>query len=131
MQRPKIKARYQVVGPKLVKRHIKKCRINPETKSMEHTDEVIEEKMWMIYFPQGHSVRMNEKELRYHNLHLRPRLVDMNTGDVIDAGGDPYDLDNISNPADVQLEHDADDENNLDALMIEQPRSKRSTEARE
>lgn len=89
---PKIRARYKVVGPKMVTRTVTKATIDKETKSMNTSQVEITEKMWMVFFPQGHSTRMNEKELRFHNLHIKPRLVDMETGDILETGGDPYDL---------------------------------------
>lgn len=46
----------------------------------------------MVYFPQGHSIRVERDELVRLKYHLKPRLVDMETGDVIDRGGDPYDF---------------------------------------
>lgn len=92
MAQPKIRARYKVVGPQMVTREVTVYNFDKETGKNSAEVKSITEPMWMVYFPQGHSIRVNEKELRHHNLHLRPRLVDMNTGDVIDAGGDEFDL---------------------------------------
>ena len=98
MAPPKIRARYKVVGPKMSKVEVTKARID-ETKSLI-TEKVIEVKlMWMVYFPQGHSIRVDAAELKRRGLDMSPRLVDMNTGDVLDEGGDPYDL-----SGDVEIE---------------------------
>lgn len=104
---PKIRARYQVRSLGKVKRTINFSRMDKETKSLQQEEKVVEEAMWMVYFPQGHSIRVNEKELRRLGYHLKPRMVDMNTGDVIDTGGDPYDLSGDITPgANIVLEDD-------------------------
>ena len=89
----KIRARYKVVGPKTVTRQVTKASIDPVTKAMTTQVVDVTEPMWTVFFPQGHSTRMNEKELRYHNLHIAPRLQDLATGDILDVGGQEYDLD--------------------------------------
>lgn len=89
---PKIRARYKVVGPKQVTRIVTKATIDKETKSMNTAQVEVTEPMWMVFFPQGHSIRVNEKELRAQKLNIKPRLVDMDTGDILETGGDPYDL---------------------------------------
>lgn len=38
-------------------------------------------KLFDVYLPRGHSVRVSEKELRRMNLDKAPRLVDMESGD--------------------------------------------------
>lgn len=103
---PKIRARYKVVGPKQVTRTVTKAVIDKETKSMNTKQVEVTEPMWMVFFPQGHSVRMNEKELRFHNLHIKPRLVDMETGDILETGGDPYDLGVDIPDRDIELSED-------------------------
>lgn len=122
MAAPKIRARYKVVGPKLVKREVTKARMNPKLKALETKKEIVEEKMWMVFFPQGHSIRVNEQELKAQGLHLKPRLVDMNTGDVLDAGGDPYDLSQDIEDFDVTLADDDDDD--IDVRTTRPSRSK-------
>lgn len=48
---------------------------------------------WLVSFPQGHSIRLTDrKELERMGYHLKPRMVDMDTGDVVELGGDPYDF---------------------------------------
>lgn len=103
---PKIRARYMVKPLGKVKRWVTKAIIDKETKSMTTKKVEIEEEMFMVLFPQGHSVRMNKKELVAQNLHLRPRMVDMETGDVIDTGGDPFDFEKMPNEPDVIMEDD-------------------------
>jgi hypothetical protein len=48
---------------------------------------------YYVFFPHGHSIRVTSYdklvELGYH---IKPRIVDMDTGDVVDVGGDPYDF---------------------------------------
>jgi hypothetical protein len=90
-QQRKLRARYKTVGPKLVTKHYTKCHMD-ETKSMVQEPATKQVKMWMVYLPQGHSVRLEEKELKRMGYHLKPRIVDMLTGDVIEMGGDPYDF---------------------------------------
>lgn len=91
MSQPKVRARYKVVGPKLVKHTVKNYYMD-EQKSLQFEEKEVSEKMWMVYFPQGHSIRVNEANLRLNGFHLKPRLVDMTTGDVLEFGGDEYDL---------------------------------------
>lgn len=87
-----VKAKYRVGKPQLVKRQITKCSIDPTTKSLQQDKTIVEEEMYMVYFPRGHSVRMTKQELIFHKYHLRPQLVDMATGETIDFGGDPYEF---------------------------------------
>lgn len=103
--KPKVRARYKVVGPQLVKR-VKPISYMDKSGSLQYEDKEVEEKLWMVYFPQGHSIRVNEKELRRQRFHLKPRLVDMNTGDVLDLGGDEYDLSQDIEDRDIELVED-------------------------
>jgi hypothetical protein len=68
----------------------------------------------MVYFPQGHSIRVTSFDaLKELGFHLKPRMVDMETGDVIDIGGDPYDFANNPQGDDMTLnilEEDAEAE---------------------
>lgn len=70
-----------------------RCSINPKTKSLE-IEEVTEERdCFMVMFPQGHSIRVTSREqLAELGYDKKPRIVDMDTGDVIDRGGDEYDF---------------------------------------
>jgi predicted secreted protein len=60
MAKPKVRARYKVVGPKMTTHTIKKYLMDKETKSLTFEEEEVTEKTWMVYFPQGHSIRVNE-----------------------------------------------------------------------
>ena len=102
MAQPKVRARYKVVGPKVVKR-MKNFSFMDKSGSLQQELREVEEKTWMVYFPMGHSIRVNERELRRHNFHLKPRLVDMNTGDILDLGGDEYDLEQNIEDRDIEL----------------------------
>lgn len=60
-----------------------------------HQERVTEEKeVYYVHFPQGHSIRVGRVELERLGFHIKPRIVDMDTGDVVDIGGDPYDFGN-------------------------------------
>lgn len=111
MAKPKIRARYAVKA--LGKQDVtyNKCWMDPEEKSLQM--ERVTEKFdcYMVYFPQGHSIRVvgfeKLKELGYDK---KPRMVDMNTGDIVDVGGDPYDFANNPHDLDdVVLDDDEDD----------------------
>lgn len=97
MQRRNLKARYHVRGPTKEPVTYVKCTIdeNKNVKMQEVTEEM---DCYRVMFPQGHSIRVTSferlKELGYH---IKPRLVDMDTGDVVDVGGDPYDFSQQSN----------------------------------
>ena len=106
----KVKARYMTKFLGTVKVHVNKASIDPETKSLQQAPKVVEKEMYMVYFPQGHSIRVDRKELERLGFHLKPRLVDMETGDVVDVGGDPYDFvgSTVDEP-DVTLEDDEDE----------------------
>jgi len=92
MAQRNLKARYHVTGPKREMVTYEKCTMNEDKNLVRET--VTEEKdCYHVRFPQGHSIRVTSydrlKELGYH---IRPRMVDMDTGDVVDLGGDPYDF---------------------------------------
>jgi hypothetical protein len=112
MSKPKIRARYAVKPLGVVERVVTKAIIDKETKAMDTKRVRVSEEMFMVFFPQGHSTRMTKKELMSHNLHLKPRMVDMNTGDIVDVGGDPYDFANMPIVDEV-----AEDEFDLDELI--------------
>lgn len=105
MPQPKVRARYKVVGPKMVTR-LKTVYYMDDNKSLQSKEEEVTEKLWMVYFPQGHSIQVDETNLRLNKLHLKPRLVDMNTGDVLETGGDPYDLAEDIPDRDLELVED-------------------------
>lgn len=109
---PRIRARYAVKGPRKEKVTYTKCWMDEETKSLQ-TELVTEERnCYMVYFPQGHSIRVTSlEELKRNDFHLKPRMVDMDTGDVIDVGGDPYDFAN--NPQSDSIDVLVEDEEAL------------------
>lgn len=87
-----LKARYRVTGPKKVTQKYTKCSIDKDLGSLTQTPATREVDLYMVYLPQGHSIRVNRKELERLGYHLKPRIVDMKSGDVVDRGGDPYDF---------------------------------------
>jgi hypothetical protein len=107
----KIRARYAVKGPKKEKVTYTKCSMNPETKSLEQQSVTEEMDCYWVMFPQGHSIRVTSFEkLKELGFHVKPRMVDMDTGDLIDVGGDPYDFgNNIQDNGDVVLMDDEDE----------------------
>lgn len=114
----KIRARYAVKGPRTEKVTFTKASMNAETKSMELEEVTEDRECYMVYFPQGHSIRVTSFEaLKQMGYHLKPRMVDMETGDVVDVGGDPYDFVNDASTEHVVLDGD------------ELPRKKKPTEA--
>lgn len=95
MAERKIRARYAVKGPVKEKVTYTKCAIDKDKHlQMESVTEEME--CYYVFFPQGHSIRVTSfaalKEMGYH---LKPRMVDMETGDVVDVGGDLYDFANM------------------------------------
>jgi len=91
----RIRARYAVKGPRKEMVTYQKCWMDPEEKSLQQETVTEERDCYMIYFPQGHSIRVTSfEQLKSMGYHLKPRMVDMETGDVIDIGGDPYDFAN-------------------------------------
>lgn len=114
----KLRARYKVVGPKKVKVEVNQATIDKETKSLQQEKVWVEKIMYMVYLPQGHSIRVDLPELKRLGYHIKPRLVDMNTGDVVDLGGDEYDLTNTGD-ADVELYEEADPEQDINLTKLE------------
>lgn len=87
-----LKARYRTVGPKRENVKYTKCFID-ENGALQQEQAEEEMECYYVFFPHGHSIRVTSYdrlvELGYH---MKPRIVDMDTGDVIDIGGDPYDF---------------------------------------
>lgn len=108
MQRNSLRARYKVVGPKKVSVQVNKCWMD-ETGSLQQKVETVEKPMYMVFFPQGHSIRVGREELVRLGFHKKPRIVDMTTGDILQIGGDEYDLDSIED-VDVELSNDPFDD---------------------
>jgi hypothetical protein len=86
------------------------CTIDKETKSLQQETKEEERDCYYVFFPQGHSIRVTSyDELKRMGFHLKPRIVDMLTGDVVDAGGDPYDFGNDEfRDAEIVLQEDDD-----------------------
>lgn len=108
MQNQKLRARYKVVGPKTVPVQYNKCWMD-ENGSLQQKVVTEEKPMYMVYFPQGHSIRVDRDELIRLGFHKKPRIVDMTTGDVLQIGDDYYDLDDIQD-INVELNDDPFDE---------------------
>ena len=92
----RIKAKYRTMRPQKVKVLVTKAQMvkqeGTDSYSMELVSEVVEKEMFTVFFPQDHSIRVERPELIRMGLHRRPRLVDMETGETVDFGGDPYDF---------------------------------------
>lgn len=125
--RMKLKARYKTVGPKKVRVQVTQAKMVDGS--------LIQEKVWtdkemyMVYFPMGHSIRVDRTELVRLGFHKKPRLIDLETGDVIDIGGDPYDLENTGD-VDVELFEEADPEEDIN-LRIERRERRKEAQAEE
>jgi len=104
---PKIKARYRVTGPRKENVTYNKCHID-KTGSLQQEEVTEQMDCYMVSFPMGHSIRVTSFELlKQLGFHVKPRMVDMETGDVIDAGGDPYDFsDATTNAEEIVLDED-------------------------
>jgi hypothetical protein len=107
-----IKARYHTtyLGKQPVTYN--KCRMvkeeGAEVPTMQHETVTEEKECWLVRFPQGHSIRITDrKDLERQGYHLRPRMVDMETGDVVNLGGDPYDF-GSPDDSNIILEDDAE-----------------------
>jgi hypothetical protein len=114
----KLRARYKTVGPKTVKVEVNRAFMDKETKSLQQKKEWVEKTMYMVYFPMGHSIRVDRDELVRLGYHIKPRLVDMLTGDVVDTGGDPYDLADTGD-ADIELFEERDPDTDINLVRLE------------
>lgn len=86
------KARYQVVGPKEEVVNYNEYYID-DNGALQSKPKSEKMKCWMVYFPHGHSIRVTSWErLVELGYHIKPRIVDMDTGDIVELGGDPYDF---------------------------------------
>lgn len=91
-QKRNLKARYQTVGPRTENVTYTECYID-ENGALQQKKVTKEMETFMVYFPHGHSIRVTSRErLVELGYHVKPRLVDMETGDIVDLGGDPYDF---------------------------------------
>lgn len=101
---PKLRARY--LTKRLGKQPVTytKAWMDEETKSLQMKEVTEDRDCFMVMFPQGHSIRVTSyEELKRMGFDKKPRTVDMETGDVVDAGGDIYDFDNMPNEDDIIL----------------------------
>lgn len=108
----KIRARYAVKGPKKEMVTFTRAFMDPETKSLQQEEVTEERETFTVMFPQGHSIRVTSRErLAELGYDKKPRMVDMETGDVIDIGGDPYDFTTDDISEDVVLVDEEDKPN--------------------
>lgn len=103
----KLRARYLV--KKLGKQPVTymKCWMDEKTNSLQQEQVTEDRDCYMVVFPQGHSIRVTSAEqLKELGYDRKPRTVDMETGDVVDAGGALYDFDNmnVNNDDDIIIE---------------------------
>lgn len=89
-----LKAAYKVRGPFTEPVTYNKCWMDKETKSLQQEEVTEDKEVYYVHFPMGHSIRVGFVELKRLGYHIKPRVVDMETGDVVDAGGDPYEFGN-------------------------------------
>lgn len=90
MSQQKVLAQYFVDGPKMVKR-TKQVHKHVDGR-IQSSDVEVEEEVFDVVFPKGHITRMDRQELTRLGFDKRPRLIDAETGDVIERGGDPFDF---------------------------------------
>lgn len=99
----KVKAPYQTIGPKREMVTYTKASYKPvDPKDPKGERKLVQEKVteemdtWLVRFAMGHSTRFcgerGKRELIRMGYDKTPRLIDMETGDVVDIGGNPYDL---------------------------------------
>lgn len=92
MAQRNLKARYRTVGPKREIVKYTKCFID-ENGALQQEQAEEEMECYYVFFPHGHSIRVTSFErLKEMGYHIKPRIVDMETGDLVDIGGDPYDF---------------------------------------
>jgi hypothetical protein len=111
MANQKVRARY--VTKNLGKQPVTytKAWMDPDTKSLQMEQVTEDRDCFMVMFPQGHSIRVTSiEELKRMGYDKKPRLVDMETGDVVDVGGDPYDFANDLDVDVVVMEDDEKDD---------------------
>lgn len=108
MLKRRLKARYMVSPPKKVQQTYTACEmVGGDMIQTVKTREVV---LYMVRLPQGHSIRIGREELVRLGFHLKPRIVDMDSGDVVDLGGDPYDFGKEDDaPHEVVIASDDDD----------------------
>lgn len=94
----KIRAKYAVKPLGMQPVTYDKCSMSDDPNGPKlKTERVTEDReCFMVLFPQGHSIRVTSREeLVRMGYDKKPRMIDMETGDVVDVGGDPYDFANM------------------------------------
>lgn len=85
----KVPVTYNKAGYKVVDKQTGERKFVVEQVTEEHD-------AWLVTFAMGHQTRFVGKrgwdDLVRMGYDKKPRLIDMETGDVVDIGGDPYDL---------------------------------------
>jgi len=110
----KVKAPYQTIGPRKEQVTYTKAsyrHVDPKDKTSERKlfQEQVTEEMdtYLVKFAMGHSTRFcgarGLEELKRMGYDKKPRLIDLETGDVVDIGGDPYDLSDATEDNSVVL----------------------------
>ena len=113
-ERRRVKARYRTKALGKIKVIENRASIDKDTKSLQQSRIEVEKDLYMVYFPHGHSIRITKDEVVRMGYHLKPKLVDMDTGETVDLGGDIYDfmgMDDAPDPLDdfaVELKDDDD-----------------------
>jgi len=92
MAERRIKAAYHTTGPFKEMVTYMKCSMSKDTKSLMQEEVSEEKETYHVRFPMGHSIRVGKKELVRLGFHIKPRMIDLDSGDVVDIGGDPYDF---------------------------------------
>lgn len=132
MAQRKVKARYHVQGPIKVTVRTRQSRMEKvegsdmPAKVDKFVDE--EKEMFFIRLPQGHSVRVDKKELIRLGMHVKPKLVDMETGEIVDFGGDPYDF--IGDVQTIPMEDDPNYHYTITELLEDEDSGLEDTETK-
>lgn len=113
----KVKAPYQTIGPRLEEVTYTKASYKPvDPKKPDGERKLVQERItekmqtYLVKFAMGHSTRFCGEaglaELQRMGYDKKPRLIDMETGDVVDIGGDPYDLSDATEDSSIVLQND-------------------------
>lgn len=110
-----IKARFRVRGPLMEMVEQNRASID-ENGSLQQELVKEEMKVWYVYVPSGSangvptSVRFcgdaGFKEMQRMGYTKRPRLIDMETGDVLDIGGNEFDFSSIVDESNISVVDD-------------------------
>ena len=112
-----LKARYNTIGPRKEMVTFNKCSYDLGGRGLIQEELTEEMQVWYVRFPQGHTTRFVGKQglidLKRLGYDKKPRLIDMDTGDVVDTGGDPYDFDTpVEDDNSIVVLDDVDDNEN-------------------